>query len=145
MARLCKIGFCGRKWNVSAHSESCRAVRFTGDGRLLLTGSPDCSIVATDVETGQAVARLTGAHGAAINRIINATDWSIASGDDEGTIKVHMQLIIPEIVIATYNGRIINPLYVSLVSHSYTLVDVPLFPVVKSFLLCHLLFLFRLT
>ncbi|KAH8954928.1 hypothetical protein BDL97_08G106900 [Sphagnum fallax] len=77
-----------RKWNVSAHSESCRAVRFTGDGRLLLTGSPDCSIVATDVETGQAVARLTGAHGAAINRIINATDWSIASGDDEGTIKV---------------------------------------------------------
>jgi WD40 repeat protein len=55
---------------------------------VLLTGSPDCSIVATDVETGQAVARLTGAHGAAINRIINATDWSIASGDDEGTIKV---------------------------------------------------------
>jgi hypothetical protein len=30
---------------------------------VLLTGSPDCSIVATDVETGQAVARLTGAHG----------------------------------------------------------------------------------
>lgn len=56
-----------------------------------------------------------------------------------------MQLIIPEIVIATYNGRISNPLYVSLVSHSYSSVDVRLFPVVKSFLLCHLLFLFRLT
>jgi hypothetical protein len=56
-----------------------------------------------------------------------------------------MQLMIPEIVIATYNGRIINPLYVSLVSHSYTLVVVPLFPVAKSFLLCHLLFLLRLT
>jgi len=37
-----------------------------------------------------------------------------------------MQLIIPEIVIATYNGRISNPLYVSLVSHSYSSVDVPL-------------------
>ncbi len=56
-----------------------------------------------------------------------------------------MQLIIPEIVIATYNGRISNPLYVSLASHSSTLVDVPLFVVVKSFSLCHLLFLFKLT
>lgn len=29
----------------------------------ILTGSPDCSILATDVETGAAIARLEDAHG----------------------------------------------------------------------------------
>ncbi|XP_054792503.1 WD repeat-containing protein 55-like isoform X1 [Prosopis cineraria] len=77
-----------RLLEVQAHTESCRAVRFINDGRALLTGSPDCSILATDVETGSAIARLDNAHGAAVNRLINLTESTVATGDDEGCIKV---------------------------------------------------------
>ncbi|KAH7423648.1 hypothetical protein KP509_12G066400 [Ceratopteris richardii] len=75
-------------WNVDAHTESCRSLRFGEDGRYILTASPDCSILATNVETGQSIARLSNAHNAAINRLINLTECTIASGDDDGTIKV---------------------------------------------------------
>ena len=75
-------------WSVAAHSESCRAVRFAQGGEYVLTASPDKSILATNVETGQAVARLAGAHGAAINRLVSCGDTAVASGDDEGAIKV---------------------------------------------------------
>ncbi|KAK3034186.1 hypothetical protein RJ639_034326 [Escallonia herrerae] len=54
----------------------------------ILTGSPDLSILATDVETGSAIARLENAHGAAVNRLVNLTATTIASGDDDGCIKV---------------------------------------------------------
>ncbi|KAL6342313.1 hypothetical protein AAG906_007527 [Vitis piasezkii] len=74
---------------VHAHGEeSCRAVRFINKGHAIVTGSPDRSILATDVETGSAIARLEHSHGAAINRLINLTETTIASGDDEGCIKV---------------------------------------------------------
>nr|GMD23310.1 WD repeat-containing protein 55 [Ipomoea batatas] len=77
-----------RLFAVHAHTESCRAVRFINDGRTILTGSPDCSILATDVETGSEVARVENSHGAAVNRIVNLTESTIASGDDEGCVKV---------------------------------------------------------
>nr|GMD24691.1 WD repeat-containing protein 55 [Ipomoea batatas] len=77
-----------RLFAVRAHTESCRAVRFINDGRTILTGSPDCSILATDVETGSEVARVENSHGAAVNRIVNLTETTIASGDDEGCVKV---------------------------------------------------------
>ncbi|XP_060192309.1 WD repeat-containing protein 55-like isoform X2 [Lycium barbarum] len=73
---------------VKAHTESCRAVRFINEGRAIVTGSPDCSILATDVETGSEIIRLENSHGAAVNRIVNMTESTIASGDDEGCIKV---------------------------------------------------------
>nr|KAJ0208180.1 hypothetical protein LSAT_V11C500273840 [Lactuca sativa] len=37
---------------VRAHSESSRAVRFINEGLVILTDSPDCSILAIDIETG---------------------------------------------------------------------------------------------
>ncbi|KAK9922102.1 hypothetical protein M0R45_030583 [Rubus argutus] len=74
--------------SVHAHSESCRAARFINGGSAILTGSPDHTILATDVETGSAIARLENAHEAAINRLINLTASTIASGDDGGCIKV---------------------------------------------------------
>ncbi|KAG9457660.1 hypothetical protein H6P81_002168 [Aristolochia fimbriata] len=77
-----------RLWNVHAHDESCRAVRFVDSGRTLVTASPDCSILATDVETGKTVARLEDAHGAALSRLINLAETTFASGDDDGCIKV---------------------------------------------------------
>lgn len=83
----------------------------------IVTGSPDHSILATDVETGGAIARLDNAHEwvlmsfvvvlffynnnffsqvliiyllrrEAINKIINLDESYIASGDDGGVIKV---------------------------------------------------------
>ncbi|KAH9302360.1 hypothetical protein KI387_013943 [Taxus chinensis] len=77
-----------RLWTTTAHTESCRAVRFVNGGCTVLTASPDCSILATNVETGQPSARLDNAHGAAVNRLINLTETTVASGDDDGTIKV---------------------------------------------------------
>ncbi|XP_070668059.1 WD repeat-containing protein 55 isoform X2 [Malus domestica] len=77
-----------RVLEVHAHSESCRAVRFINNGQAILTGSPDCSILATDVETGASIARLDEAHGSAVNKLINLTESTVASGDDEGCIKV---------------------------------------------------------
>ncbi|KAK9129171.1 hypothetical protein Sjap_009658 [Stephania japonica] len=77
-----------RLLEIPVHAESCRCVRFVDDGRMLLTGSPDCSIIATDVETGAENARLENAHEAAVNRLINLTENTIASGDDVGCIKV---------------------------------------------------------
>ena len=94
---------------------------------VVLSASPDFSILATNVETGQAVARLNNAHRlfsnssisyllqkeknfhvyiwlkenqeifdiywwmswrCPINRLINLSENTIASGDDDGTIKV---------------------------------------------------------
>ncbi|KAJ4811229.1 WD repeat-containing protein 55 [Rhynchospora pubera] len=78
-----------RVFKINAHGEeSCRAVRFADSGKIILTASPDCSILATDVETGKTVAHLENAHEEAINRLVNLTDTMIASGDDEGCIKV---------------------------------------------------------
>lgn len=77
-----------RVLKVRAHGESCRAVRFINEGRVILTGSPDCSILATDIETGSPVARLENSHEKAVNRLVNLTETTVASGGDEGCIKV---------------------------------------------------------
>ncbi|XP_026455781.1 WD repeat-containing protein 55-like isoform X2 [Papaver somniferum] len=57
-----------RLFEIRAHTESCRAVRFINEGR--------------------AIARSENAHEAAVNRLVNLTETTIASGDDEGSIKV---------------------------------------------------------
>ncbi|KAK7334596.1 hypothetical protein VNO80_26356 [Phaseolus coccineus] len=77
-----------RQWEVHAHRDSCRAARFIDCGRVLLTASSDCSILATDVETGSTITRIHNAHKAAVNRLINLTESTVASGDDGGFIKV---------------------------------------------------------
>ncbi|RZC62889.1 hypothetical protein C5167_024641 [Papaver somniferum] len=77
-----------RLFEIRAHTESCRAVRFINEGRAIVTCSPDFSILVTDVETGAAIARSENAHEAAVNRLVNLTETTIASGDDEGCIKV---------------------------------------------------------
>ncbi|KAA3464496.1 WD repeat-containing protein 55-like protein [Gossypium australe] len=74
--------------DLHAHAESCRTVRFINGGQAVATGSKDCSILATDVETGSVIARLENAHENAINSLINLTESTVATGDDEGCIKV---------------------------------------------------------
>ncbi|KAL9321681.1 hypothetical protein ACSQ67_009734 [Phaseolus vulgaris] len=70
-----------------------RAARFLCYGLVLSTASADCSILATDVETGSKITRIDNAHESsvnrtAINRLMNLTEFIFASGDDEGFIKV---------------------------------------------------------
>lgn len=77
-----------RLLKIRAHRKSCRAVRFVNSGSAILTASPDCSILATDVESGTEIIRFKKAHGAAVNRLVNLTETTIASGDDGGCIKV---------------------------------------------------------
>ncbi|KAG6421903.1 hypothetical protein SASPL_118463 [Salvia splendens] len=77
-----------RLLEVNAHTESCRALRFVNEGRAIVTGSPDFSILATDVETGAPISCLDNSHEAAVSRIVNLTESTIASGDDEGCIKI---------------------------------------------------------
>ncbi|KAF2565804.1 hypothetical protein F2Q68_00024502, partial [Brassica cretica] len=77
-----------RERKVRAHKESCRAVRFIDDGQRIVTASADCSILATDVETGASVARLENAHEDAVNTLITVTETTIASGDDKGCVKI---------------------------------------------------------
>ena len=73
---------------VRCHDAACRTLAFVNDGALLLTGSSDRSILATDVATSKPLARLTNAHKAAVNRIISIDANTVASGDDDGVVKV---------------------------------------------------------
>ncbi|EFJ36749.1 hypothetical protein SELMODRAFT_76049 [Selaginella moellendorffii] len=77
-----------RLWSCRPHKESCRGLAFVNAGEILLSVSPDRSIDATGVESGQRVSRFPDAHDTAINRIVNLTDTTIATGDDGGTIKI---------------------------------------------------------
>ncbi|XP_015580621.1 WD repeat-containing protein 55 [Ricinus communis] len=77
-----------RLLEVQAHSDSCRAVRFINGGQALLSASSDRSILATDVETGSPIGRVESAHEDAIFSLINLTESTIATGDDQGCIKV---------------------------------------------------------
>ncbi|KAF2291670.1 hypothetical protein GH714_028034 [Hevea brasiliensis] len=77
-----------RLLEVQAHDDSCRAVRFINGGQAILTASSDRSILATDVETGSPIARVENAHEDAIFSLINLNESTIATGDDQGCIKV---------------------------------------------------------
>lgn len=75
-------------FDVKAHSESCRSCAFSPDGRLLLSASADQSLLAVDAGSGKAVARLTNAHAAGIDRLTFVSDAVLASGDEEGGIRL---------------------------------------------------------
>ncbi|KAE8010306.1 hypothetical protein FH972_006688 [Carpinus fangiana] len=78
-----------RLLKVRAHSDqSCRAARFIDGGSAIATCSPDRSILTVDVVTGSPKYRLENAHCDPISRLINLDETTIATGDDEGCIKV---------------------------------------------------------
>ncbi|KAK8716324.1 hypothetical protein V6N13_043639 [Hibiscus sabdariffa] len=55
-------------------------------GQAVATSSKDCSILASNVETGSLIARLEDAHENAINTFINITESIVASADDQGSL-----------------------------------------------------------
>lgn len=85
-------GAAGASMRLVPHAESCRAVRWTRDGRRVLSAGADKALVATDVSTGAAAFRLPGAHPAGINRLITLSGEGAgnlcATGDDDGRVKL---------------------------------------------------------
>ena len=68
--------------------ETCRTLAYVDGGKTLLSGGADACVVATDVVTGAVVARLKNAHTVAINRLITLNEHLIATGDDDGCVKI---------------------------------------------------------
>ncbi|KAM9836690.1 WD repeat-containing protein 55 [Aulostomus maculatus] len=75
-------------WSSGHHLKSCRQVRFSEDGLMLYSVSRDRAVHLLDVERGQLVSRIRGAHGAPINSLLVVDENILATGDDVGTLKV---------------------------------------------------------
>ncbi|XP_035005403.1 WD repeat-containing protein 55 [Hippoglossus stenolepis] len=75
-------------WSSGHHMKSCRQVRFTADGLKLYSVSRDKAVHLMDVERGQLVSRIRGAHGSPINCLQLVDENILATGDDGGTLKV---------------------------------------------------------
>lgn len=75
-------------WSSGHHLKSCRQVRFSEDGLQLYTVSRDKAVHLLDVERGQLVTRIRGAHTAPINSLLLVDQNILATGDDRGTLKV---------------------------------------------------------
>ncbi|XP_076446005.1 WD repeat-containing protein 55-like [Babylonia areolata] len=70
------------------HKKSCRAVRFSPGGRRLYTVGKDKSLWCVDVDTGGIRRKIKPAHESAINSLLVTGERFVATGDDEGTVKV---------------------------------------------------------
>eukprot|EP00752_Nemacystus_decipiens_P005547 g5019.t1 len=72
---------------LSHHRDSCRSVLFSDDGNALFTASKDRSIAQAG-ETGQIAWRQEKAHDWPVNTLHNVSEGILASGDDQGVIKI---------------------------------------------------------
>lgn len=70
------------------HSKAVRDIEFSSDGRDLFSASRDKSIVVSDFETGKFKRFWDGAHDEPIYTITVIDENLVASGDDEGTIRI---------------------------------------------------------
>uniref|UniRef100_A0A672ZCW0 WD repeat-containing protein 55 n=1 Tax=Sphaeramia orbicularis TaxID=375764 RepID=A0A672ZCW0_9TELE len=84
----CTEGETRELWSSGHHLKSCRQVRFSADGQKVFTVSRDKAVHELDVERGQLVTRIRGAHAAPINSLLLVDENILATGDDKGTLKV---------------------------------------------------------
>ncbi|KAH9508247.1 WD domain repeat-containing protein 55 [Bulinus truncatus] len=70
------------------HKKTCRALRFSEDGRRLFSASKDKSIYCVDVETGKLKRKIKNAHESPIYSMVLTGDTFVATGDDDGVLKV---------------------------------------------------------
>eukprot|EP00281_Chroomonas_sp_CCMP1168_P027158 CAMPEP_0206248846 /NCGR_PEP_ID=MMETSP0047_2-20121206/20590_1 /ASSEMBLY_ACC=CAM_ASM_000192 /TAXON_ID=195065 /ORGANISM="Chroomonas mesostigmatica_cf, Strain CCMP1168" /LENGTH=366 /DNA_ID=CAMNT_0053674523 /DNA_START=51 /DNA_END=1151 /DNA_ORIENTATION=- len=80
----------GNKLLVSSshHTDSCRALAFSDDGANLYTASADASIGAFDVAAMRPCGQLVNAHEAAVSCVLMLPGNFLASGDDNGVVKI---------------------------------------------------------
>lgn len=74
--------------HLTHHRTSCRKLRFSADGSVLITGSKDQSLCMVDLNSGAVSQRLPEAHSAAIYSLCIVDENLLASGDDDGHVKV---------------------------------------------------------
>ncbi|CAL1536605.1 unnamed protein product [Lymnaea stagnalis] len=70
------------------HKKACRVLRFSEDGRRLFSVSKDRSLYCVDVETGKLKKKIKKAHESPIYSMVLTGDTFVATGDDEGVLKV---------------------------------------------------------
>ncbi|GLH05045.1 WD repeat-containing protein 55 homolog [Gryllus bimaculatus] len=70
------------------HLKSCRDVEFNDDGTLLYSTSKDKSIMVSDMETGKLKQVYENAHDAPVYSLLVVNPNILASGDDDGTVKL---------------------------------------------------------
>lgn len=68
--------------------EAVRSLLYAQGGDVLLSVGADRCVVAMDVATGSVTARLENAHAAPINRLIQLNETVVATGDDDGCVKI---------------------------------------------------------
>jgi len=76
------------KYKLSEHKKSCRSLEFSLDGSKLYTASLDQSIIEYDADTGKKVYLNSEAHDSPINKILCLNENVMASGDDDGIVKL---------------------------------------------------------
>ena len=70
------------------HTKACRAVEFSNSGDILFSVSKDKSIMLTDVKTGKLISNYENTHETSIYSLCVINENMIATGDDDGTVKV---------------------------------------------------------
>eukprot|EP01114_Cavostelium_apophysatum_P019492 TRINITY_DN6300_c0_g1_i2.p1 TRINITY_DN6300_c0_g1~~TRINITY_DN6300_c0_g1_i2.p1 ORF type:complete len:396 (-),score=111.35 TRINITY_DN6300_c0_g1_i2:82-1269(-) len=84
--QLIHKSYCGVDPN--SLNNSCRSVRFSLDGKYMLTGSSDCSLSVVDLAQGKMVFSVPQAHDNSISAMMLYGDSMLVTGDDEGCIKL---------------------------------------------------------
>uniref|UniRef100_A0A023GM15 WD repeat-containing protein 55 homolog n=1 Tax=Amblyomma triste TaxID=251400 RepID=A0A023GM15_AMBTT len=74
--------------HLTHHRTSCRKLRFTADGSILITASKDKSLCMVDLNSSAVPQRIPDAHSAAIYSLCIMDQNLLASGDDDGHVKV---------------------------------------------------------
>ncbi|KAK7503871.1 hypothetical protein BaRGS_00004994, partial [Batillaria attramentaria] len=70
------------------HKKSCRALRFSPGGKRLYTAGKDKSLWCIDTETGGIRRKIKAAHESAIYSLLVTGERFVATGDDDGVLKL---------------------------------------------------------
>ncbi|RIA89177.1 WD40-repeat-containing domain protein [Glomus cerebriforme] len=74
--------------SICPHKKSCRGLEFSHDGASLFSISKDRSIQVINLETGEILVKKVDSHDYPINCILRLNETTLATGDDNGIIKL---------------------------------------------------------
>lgn len=77
-----------RLWSVRPSHKSCRGVAFDASGSNIFCIFKDKSIIALDPSNGHVKARWSNAHESAPSRILSINESLLATGDDDGVVRL---------------------------------------------------------